>query len=669
MGFRLVGENMKEKIMSDFEKFANIGKISINQEPDASNAYWQNSAKNTLPPPDFGSLYNRNKTLPPKGIKNRKAYIIGSGIAGLASAFYLIRDAQMPGENITIIDAMGISGGSLDGSGNAEDGYIVRGGREMTWTYDNFWDMYQDVPALELPKGYSVLDEYRIINDNDSTYSKSRIMHEQGKVKDFSKFGLDAAQQWELVQLLLKRKEDLDNITVEEYFSKGFLKTNFWTLWRTMFAFQNWHSLLEMKLYMHRFLDAFDGLTDMSALVFAKYNQYDSFVRPLIKMLQDKGVKIQFGSNVYDFEMEITDVSKIVTAIKYKKGGQDEILDVANDDVVIALTGSMTEATSFGDMDSVPILRASDEPAADSAWSLWRNLAKKSPVFGKPEKFYGNVKGSIWESATLTCKTSALTEKIKELSVNDPYSGRTVTGGIITFDDSKWLLSITCNRQPHFPDQPKDVLVLWAYALFMDKDGDYIKKPMPECNGREILIEICYHLGIIDQIDDVLANTKIRLSLMPYITAQFMPRAAGDRPRIVPEGCKNLALVGQFVETNNDVVFTVESSVRGGRVAVYSLLNIPKQVPDINHSQYDIRNLLRAARTLNNNQPFIGERLLHLILGKTYFAHILPPLPEEKTSFKDEVEKDLRIILEKGSSLFKTISFEIGKVISLLKKE
>ena len=148
-----------------------------------------------------------------------------------------------------------------------------------------------------------------------------------------------------------------------------------------------------------------------------------------------------------------------------------------------------------------------------------------------------------------------------------------------------------------------------------------------------------------------------------------MPRAAGDRPRIVPEGCKNLALVGQFVETNNDVVFTVESSVRGGRVAVYSLLNIPKQVPDINHSQYDIRNLLRAARTLNNNQPFIGERLLHLILGKTYFAHILPPLPEEKTSFKDEVEKDLRIIIEKGSSLFKTISFEIGKVISLLKKE
>lgn len=64
------------------------------------------------------------------------------------------------------------------------------------------------------------------------------------------------------------------------------------------------------------------------------------------------------------------------------------------------------------------------------------------------------------ESVTLTCKPSPLVERLKEWAVNDPYSGKTVTGGIITFTDWNWVLSVTCNRQPHFPEQPKDVLVL-----------------------------------------------------------------------------------------------------------------------------------------------------------------------------------------------------------------
>jgi oleate hydratase len=220
-------------------------------------------------------------------------------------------------------------------------------------------------------------------------------------------------------------------------------------------------------------------------------------------------------------------------------------------------------------------------------------------------------------------------DNLKELSVNDPYSGFTATGGIITFTDSAWLMSFTCNRQPHFPDQPDDVIVLWAYALLMDKPGDYVKKPMPECTGKEVLAEMCYHLGLIDQLDEVIAATKTRIALMPYITAQFMPRAGGDRPWVVPEGCINLACMGQFVETHNDVVFTLESSVRTARVGVYSLLGINKQVPDIYPGQYDIRRLLRATRTLNNDEAFLGEGLLRRILGGTYFEHILPLGPDE----------------------------------------
>ena len=152
---------------------------------------------------------------------------------------------------------------------------------------------------------------------------------------------------------------------------------------------------------------------------------------------------------------------------------------------------------------------------------------------------------------------------------------------------------------------------------------------LPECTGTEVLTELCYHLGLIDHVDEVIAATKVRTALMPYITAQFMPRARGDRPWAVPQGCTNLACIGQFVETHNDVVFTLESSVRTARVGVYSLLGIKKQVPDIYPGQYDIRRLLRAARTLNNDEAFFGEGLLRRFLGGTYFESILPLGPGE----------------------------------------
>jgi oleate hydratase len=178
---------------------------------------------------------------------------------------------------------------------------------------------------------------------------------------------------------------------------------------------------------------------------------------------------------------------------------------------------------------------------------------------------------------------------------------------------------------------------------------------MPACTGREILAELCYHLGIVDQIDAIAANTKVRTALMPYITAQFMPRAAGDRPHVVPKGCTNLGLLGQFVETRNDVVFTMESSVRTARVAVYTLLGLAKQVPDLSPVQYDVRNLIRAARALNNNEPFPGERLLHRVLDKTYFAHILPPLPDNQRNLGTVLEDEASWLVGKGSSALKDL--------------
>jgi oleate hydratase len=602
----------------------------INITPDAANIHLHNGLDTALPPADLHGAYTNNRPLPTAGIAERKAYIVGSGIGGLSAAFFLIRDGHMPAQNITFLEEGAVEGGALDGAGNAEQGYIVRGGREMEMTYQNFWDVFSEIPALELPAPFTVLDEYRIVNDADKNWSKARLLQNQGQIKDFSTMDLSKLQQVELVKLLLARKEELDDITVEQWFSEGFLKTNFYMFWRTMFAFQNWHSVLEMKLYMHRFLHLMDGLNDMTSLVFPKYNQYDSFVRPLQKWLIDKGVNFQTDCVVTDLDMDIQDGTMTTKTIKYRSQRTEYEININARDLVFVTTGSIVEDTAYADADSVPLLKVDNQAGNGSGWELWKNLAQKSPVFGRPEKFYGNVAASMWESVTLTCKPSALMDKLKELSVNDPYSGKTVTGGIITFTDSNWLMSFTTNRQPHFPDQPDDVIVIWVYALLMDKPGNYIHKTMPECTGNEILSELCYHLGLIDEVDNIMAATKVRVALMPYITGQFMPRARGDRPWAVPAGSQNLALLGQFVETHNDVVFTLESSVRTARTGVYTLLGIKKQIPDIYPGQYDIRRLLRATRTLNNDQSFLGEGLLRHFLSGTYFEHILPLGPDEK---------------------------------------
>lgn len=621
---------MTTNAKNNSEFLKNMALKEVDHQPQRAD-YQSNQPGNSMPFGDARGNYQRNIGFDTGRFKDSKVYIVGGGIGGLAAAYYFIRDAHIPGENITFLEELAVQGGSLDGAGNAKDGYIMRGGREMITTYENFWDMFQDIPALELPEPYSVLDEYRLINDNDPNYSKARLIHNKGEIKDFHKFNLNKADQLAIVRLLLKNQDELDNLTIEDYFSQSFLDSNFWTLWRSMFAFENWHSLLECKLYMHRFLEALDGIKDMSTLLFAKYNQYDSFVVPAQKFLINKGVNLQSDTLVTAVDFEQQGDKRIVKGLTTTQQGQQVHIPVRDNDFVIITTGSMTEDTRYGTSDTAPDIRLTDDTMGKTkGWVLWNDLAKQSAVFGRPEKFNRRVPKSAWMSATLTCKDSALLRTISEkYCVNPPLSGKTVTGGIVTITDSNWLMSFTINRQPQFLDQPKDVVVIWVYGLLMDKKGNYVPKTMPECTGHEIVMELLYHLDLLEQKDDILANTIANTAYMPYITSMFMPRAKGDRPQIVPEGCTNLGLIGQFVETNNDVVFTVETSVRSARVAVYTLTDCNKQVPDIVPTQYDIRNILRSASTLNDDQGFIGEGILRRVLANTYYEHILPPVAKK----------------------------------------
>ena len=571
--------------------------------------------------------YNLVKPVAPADITERKAYFVGGGIASLTGAFFLIRDAQMPGENITILEELKLEGGSLDGSGNAQSGYIMRGGREMETHYECLYDVLRDIPSLETP-GHSVLDEYRLLNEIDPNYSKCRLIHHQGAPQDFSRMNLNRHQQKQLTQLFLMSEADTHGKSMEDYFTPDFFETDFFTFWRTMFAFQTWHSLTEQKRYMHRFVQHLGGINDMSALKFTKYNQYDSFVKPILKWLQERGVKFQYSTTVLNLDLELTPQRRVVRGIQTVHDGQTETIPVSERDLVFVTLGSMTESSGYGDMHTPAPLHPEKQ---NGAFTLWRNLARQDEVFGHPGVFADQVDKSKWESFTLTCQPSPLTEKIAELAQRELLTGRTVTGGIITVTDSNWLMSITVNRQPQYPTQPRDIAVVWGYGLFMDRPGNYVKKNMPDCTGEEILDELLYHLGLLGQRDEIVAKTINIPVMMPYITSMFMPRRQGDRPDIIPQGSVNLGLLGQFVETRDDVVFTVESSVRTAMEAVYGLLKLNRPVPPVEPAQYDIRNIVNAARVMNDGKPLPGEKLIGRFLQSGYYADkFCGPGPEDR---------------------------------------
>jgi myosin-crossreactive antigen len=76
-------------------------------------------------------------------------YLIGGGIASLAAAAFLIRDGDIPGRNITILEESKTIGGSLDAAGTPKDGYVMRGGRMLESKYLCTFDLFPSIPTLD----------------------------------------------------------------------------------------------------------------------------------------------------------------------------------------------------------------------------------------------------------------------------------------------------------------------------------------------------------------------------------------------------------------------------------------------------------------------------------------------------------------------------------------
>ena len=559
----------------------------------------------------------------PEGVDAKSAYLIGSGLAALSAACFLVRDGQMKGEHVHILEKDPIPGGACDGYKYQDIGYVMRGGREMDNHFECMWDLFRSIPSIE-DENYTVLDEYYWLNKADPNYSLCRATVNRGQdAHTDGKFGLSDKGAMEILQLFMTPDEKLYDKKITDFFDDEVLNTNFWMYWRTMFAFENWHSALEMKRYLQRYIHHIGGLPDFTALRFTRYNQYESMILPMVKYLESFGVQFHYNTKVVNVAFDCAGGKKQATRIDILRDGLEDCIDLTENDLVFITNGGCVENSTIGSQNTAAPYRP--EIKEGGGWDLWRKIAAQDPSFGHPDKFCYDPELSNWMSATITTLDQKIVPYIKKICKRDPFSGKVVTGGIVTVKDSSWLLSWTLNRQQQFRDQPKDQLCVWVYGLFSDKPGDFVKKPMRECTGKEICMEWLYHIGVpTDQIEELAANSANTVPcMMPYIDAFFMPRAAGDRPDVVPEGAVNFAFLGQFAETERDTIFTTEYSNRTGMEAVYTLLNVDRGVPEVWGSVYDIRCLLDATVKLRDGKkitdmemPLVGKLALKEALKK-----------------------------------------------------
>ena len=453
--------------------------------------------------------------------------------------------------------------------------------------------------------------------------------------------------------------EELYGKKISDYFDDEVFNSNFWMYWRTMFAFENWHSALEMKLYIRRYIHHIGGLPDFSALRFTRYNQYESMILPMIKYLEGFGVQFHYNAKVENVDFKIgggmgpvrqhtgtgqdtilkkqaesgvfvrnpysSPTKKMATRIDLTEAdGTARSIDLGENDLVFITNGGCVENSTMGSQTEAAAWAPEIKPGG--GWDMWRRIAKQDPSFGHPDVFCGDPEHSKWMSATVTTLDMEIPPYIQKICKRDPFTGHVVTGGIVTVEDSNWLMSWTLNRQQQFREQPKDQLCVWVYGLFPDKPGNYVKKPMQECTGEEICEEWLYHMGVpTDKIKDLATNHANTVPvMMPYIDAFFMPRSAGDRPDVVPDGAVNFAFLGQFAETPRDTIFTTEYSMRTGMEAVYTLCDVDRGVPEVWGSVYDVRNLLNATVMLRDGKPITDMKLNPI--EKTVLKQILKKL-------------------------------------------
>ncbi|MCH9274867.1 oleate hydratase [Bifidobacterium amazonense] len=529
-----------------------------------------------------------------KRTDDKQFYFVGAGLGTLTGAAYLLRDCGFDGRNIHIIEALPVPGGSNDGAGDGERGWVARGERMFCkLTYENFWDIMGSIPSLE-HEGNSVTDDMFAFAATQPVYARARFVGGDREILPTDHYGLDKSELMKLGSLIKADESDLGDLTIEDWFGERdshFFHTVFWYCYEATFAFTPWTSVMEFRRYVIRLLPLIMRLPTAEGVVLTQRDQYDGIIKPLMKVLEDAGVDFVYDTSVYDMDFADSDGITVTALRTVRSDGTRDVIATRPQDDVVATLGCMTDNATFGGTDRTAVV---DDSYPQSA-TLWRNIAAKKPGLGNPDVFFGHPDKSNWMTFNCTFAGNTLMDWLEGWTHN-----RTGQGLSTTFVDSPWFMELRNPTPPYWDNQDESRSYMWMCAFHCDEPGRYVKKPMWECTGREILEELLQSLPIPEDVrEQIRAEVVSAVPVaMPYINAQFMPRSVGDRPDVVPAGSTNLGFTGQYCEIPGDIVFTEEYSVRASRMAVYQLLGMTREVAPIKPLNYDIRVLGAVALNL-----------------------------------------------------------------------
>ncbi|MGW5613030.1 oleate hydratase [Streptomyces sp. NPDC003877] len=512
-----------------------------------------------------------------------QAYLVGSGVAALAAAAFLIRDGGFGGEDIHLFEERRHIGGGSAAPGTPDAARTVRGGRMSEAEYRCTFDLFSGIPSLDDPS-VPVAREMLAGRQEPAGGEAPRLVDADGTIIGTRSMGFSERDRLELVRCLATPEWHLDGKRITDCFGEHFFTTNFWLLWCTTFAFHPWHSAIEFRRSVRRFLHLFPGLSSLPGLQHPLHQPYDLLVGPLTAWLRAHGVTFHTGCHVTDLGFAPGRRSTRVEWIHLSRNGGDERIEVAPEDLVLVTNGSTSDAAAVGSYTAAPPPR----PHRSDAWLLWHRLARGRDDFGDPAVFDKHVKESRGESFSVVTEDPAFREALER------FAGP--GGGPLTFTASPWLLTVATDR----PEHHEGATVWWGYALRPGRAGHHTPKPMTMCSGREILEEVLHHLPADASLTARVRETSTVVPCsMPYLTSPFLARRRGDRPRVVPEGSVNLAFIGPFAEIPDDVTGTVEYSVRTAWTAVAELLALDKRPPAVYKGHHDPHVLAAAVETMH----------------------------------------------------------------------
>ena len=510
--------------------------------------------------------------------------------AELAAAAYLIRDAKTPGPDIAIYEASDTLGGGFFLGGDAQNGYNIPGS-VFDAHFRCAFNLLDDIPSRSTP-GVSVKKEFFDFNASHPFQDLARIVDGAGQVVPHQRgFGLRLLDAWNFLELAFAAKSTLDGRRIEEFFSQDFFCTEFWLLWSTLMGSLPEQSAIEFRRYLIRTLGLFPNLYDMAGILRTPHAQHQSLIDPLVAWLDGKQVKFVKNAAVTTISLAQSPGSITVTGIEFVQDGATQSVAIAPDDILLVTTGSQIANFSTG---------TQNKPASPStlgggsSLALWRQLASLGADFGNPDVFFDQKGSDDWRWVSFTVTTTASDFLNLMAALTGSPSG---TAGLVTLRDSPWLISLTIFEQPEVTTQPKGVSVWWGYGLRPERNGHYVKKPMVACSGAEILEEVVKQLKFDANLQTILGTSTCIPCIMPYVNNIWAPRSSGDRPQVVPDGATNLGLIGQYVEVQEDIAFTMEYSARTAWEAVHLLRN-SRPPPPVYQATTDPGALLAALTAL-----------------------------------------------------------------------